>query len=109
MRLYDCATVIRSKNAGPFTLTIDLVLPDIETYRRVAEAEALNPARVAALYGVPEHSVRVVPFERALTVKVSLPRPGSGSGAPGDQDVYGCQQHFPLGDVEIMRSSHQQR
>ena len=101
MRLYDCATSIRSKNAGPFTLTIDLVLPDVETYRRVAGSEAVSPARVAALYRVPEGSVRVVPFERVLTVKVSMPRRGSSSGTPGDQDVYGCQQHFPLGDVEI--------
>jgi len=101
MRLYDCATVIRSKNAGPFTLTIDLVLPDIATFRRVLGARSLLPSRIAALYHVQADSVRVVPFERLLTIKVALPRPGPGSGAPGDRDVYGCQHHFPLGDVEI--------
>ena len=100
MRLYDCAAVIRSKNAGLFTLTIDLVLPDEAGFRRVLGAEALAPARIAALYDVPACSVRVVPFERVLTIKVTLPRP-VGSGAPGDRDVYGCQQHFPLADVEV--------
>lgn len=101
MRLYDLATAIRSKNAGPFTLTIDLVLPDRQAFVRVLAAEGLAPGRVAALYGVPAGSVRVTPFERVLTIKVALPRPGASSGAPGDRDVYGCQQHFPLADVEV--------
>jgi len=101
MRLYDCATVIRSKNAGPFTLTIDLVMPDTDTFRRVLEADGLSPSRIAALYHVPPDSVRVTPFERVLTIKVALPRPGSSSGAPGDRDVYGCQQHFPLANMAI--------
>lgn len=101
MRLYDLATATRSKNAGPFTLTIDLVLPDGESFTRVLAAEDLAPDRVAALYGVPAGSVRVTPFERVLTIKVSLPRAGASSGAPGDRDVYGCQQHFPLAAVEV--------
>lgn len=101
MRLYDLASAIRSKNAGPFTLTIDLALPDREAFARVLGAEGLAPARIAALYGVAADSVRVTPFERVLTIKVALPRPGASSGAPGDRDVYGCQQHFPLADVEV--------
>jgi len=36
-----------------------------------------------------------------LTVKVAMPRPEPGSGAPGDRDVYGSQQHFPLGELEV--------
>lgn len=101
MRLYELATAIRSKNAGPFTLTIDLVLPDRESFARVLAAEGLAPERIAALYGVPVDGVRVTPFQRVLTIKVALPRPGASSGAPGDRDVYGCQQHFPLADVEV--------
>ena len=101
VRLYDCATTIRSKNAGPFTLTLDVALPDADTFRRVLRADAMAPSRIAALYGVPEDSVRVVPCERILTIKVALARPGASSGAPGDRDVYGCQQHFPLADVEV--------
>ena len=100
-RLYDCATVIRSKNAGPFTLTIDVVLPDADTFRRALAAPGMSPERIAALYGAPPDRVRVVPFERILTIKVARPRPGASAGAPGDRDVYGCQRHFPLGDIEI--------
>jgi hypothetical protein len=100
MRLYDLATTIRSKNAGPFRLTIDLVLPDTDAFAHVLAAGAMRPERIAALYEVPADEVRVIPFERILTIKVTLPRQIS-SGAPGDRDVYGCGQHFPLAGIEL--------
>lgn len=101
MRLYDLATTIRSKNAGPFRVTIDLVLDDVDAFVRVLAADAMQPARIAALYGVSAEHVRVIPFERILTIKVALPRPGASSGAPADRDVYGCGQHFPLADIDV--------
>jgi len=100
MRLYDCANVIRSKNAGPFTLTIDLMFDSIETLRRVLDSPSFTARQIAELYGCAESVVRICPFEQVLAVKVSLPRTAS-SGAPGDRDVYGSQQHFPLGDLEL--------
>ena len=38
MRLYDCARTIRSKNAGPFTLTVDLVFADQLSFERALAA-----------------------------------------------------------------------
>jgi hypothetical protein len=101
MRLYDLASTIRSKNAGPFRVTIDLVLEDIGAFERVLAAETMQPGSIAALYGVNAELVRVTPFHRIMTIKVALPRPGASSGAPADRDVYGCGQHFPLADVEV--------
>jgi hypothetical protein len=94
-------STIRSKNAGPFTLTIDLVFDARDSLDRVLGAASFTTAAIADLYGVPEPAVRICPFERVNTIKVSMPRPDAGSGAPGDRDVYGCQQHFPLGNIEI--------
>ena len=101
MRLYDCAKVIRSKNAGPFTLTIDLLFEDKERFDRVLSSPTFTTERIAELYGVEKSSVRICPFDRALAIKVSLPRPGASSGAPGDRDCYGGQQHFPLADMDL--------
>jgi hypothetical protein len=67
----------------------------------VLSAEALQPARIANMYAVDPNYVRVIPFERILTIKVTMPRPDVSSGAPGDRDVYGCAQHFPLADAEV--------
>jgi hypothetical protein len=101
MRLYECAKVMRSKNAGPFTLTIDLVFEDRGSFERVLAAGGFGKGPIARLYGVAENSVQICPFERVLTIKVTMPRPGASSGAPGDRDVYGCQQHFPLADMVL--------
>ena len=100
MKLYELASVIRSKNAGPFTLTIDLLFETEAAFRRVAGSPALSRQAIATLYGTAPESVQVAPFARIRAIKVSLPRPVS-SGAPGDVDVYGSQQHLPLGHLEI--------
>ncbi len=96
MRLYDVAQVMRSKNAGPFTLTIDLMFATHEEFERVLNASGFTPEGVGQMYGVDATRVRIV-----LTIKVSMPRTGASSGAPGDTDVYGCGQHFPLGEMDV--------
>ncbi len=101
MRLYDCASVIRSKNAGPFTLTVDLMFEDQETFQQVLAADNFNEQRIAAIYGVDVKQVAIRPFALIRAIKISMPRPSASSGSPGDRDVYGCQQHFPLAELEI--------
>ena len=101
MRLYDLALVMRSKNAGPFTLTIDLIFEKEETLCQALSSSHFNATQIAQLYNVPEAEVRIIPFRRALAIKVTLPRSFASSGAPGDRDVYGSGQHFPLGDIDI--------
>ncbi len=100
MRLYDAAMVCRSKNAGPFQVTVDLMFADAEGYRRVLEAPSFTAERIAALYQVAPEQVAIKRFDRILTVKVVLPR-AAASGSLADTDVYGSQQHFPLGDMEV--------
>ena len=97
-RLRDVALAVRSKNAGPYTLTLDVVLPTRECME--AAARALTPEVVARLYRVDPRQVEVIVYPPANAVKVNLPRP-TPSGHPGDTDVYGAQQHALLLDVEV--------
>ena len=60
MRLYDAAAIIRSKNAGPFAVTIDLFFPDEDSYRLARSSALLTVAGVAAAYGVDESTVKGV-------------------------------------------------
>ena len=101
MKLYDMAKVCRSKNAGPFQLTIDLMFDDPEKYRKLLNSKVFNPKNIAMLYQIGPETVTIKTFERILTVKVVMARKYS-SGSPMDNDVYGSQQHFPLGDLEII-------
>ena len=100
-RLYDLAEVMRSKNAGPLYLTLDVIFPDDRNYRRVVDSGVLTPALVGRLYEVPPEQVQIVTFDAANAIKVTIPRTGPTSGAPGDRDVYGAQQHVPMIDVMI--------
>ncbi len=94
--LRDVAAVIRSKNAGPFELTLDVLLKEKEMFDKIREADVINKKTIATLYRVPEADViSIVYFPNAKAVKATIVRP-LASGALGERDVYGAQQHAPL-------------
>ena len=96
----DLAKVCKSKNAGPFELTVDVVFGDAETFQRVKETGVLCPALFARLYNVPARQVLFTPYDAACAFKATFPRLVP-AGDFGDTDVYGCQQHAPLLDVDL--------
>ena len=91
----DLAVLVRSKNAGPFWLTIDIMFDDADNYRRVRDSEAINRTLAARLYRRDPADNIVVNHDAALAITVSFPRPQS-SGSKLDSDVYGGQQYAPL-------------
>ncbi|MFT4064521.1 DUF4387 domain-containing protein [Paraburkholderia sp.] len=96
----DLAVLVRSKNAGPFWLTFDVMFNDEAVYRRVRDSRVINANDVARAFHRREDEVIVVNHDAALAVKVSFPRPQS-SGSKLDNDVYGGQQYAPLLALEI--------
>ena len=100
MTLYEIAKVIRSKNAGPFTLTIDVMFGSEVEMNEVLEADEFSTRAIAALYDVSVDSVLLHVMASACAVKVTLPRKVA-SGSPGDRDVYGSQQHMALASVVL--------
>lgn len=99
-RIRDIAKVCKSKNAGPFQLTLDVVFEIRATYDAVAATGVLSPALIARLYDVPEDEVLFTPYPAGLAFKATIPRK-IPAGDIGDSDVYGCQQHAPLLEVDI--------
>jgi len=100
MVLADIANLIRSKNAGPFILTFDIMFADLASYRRVKDSGALNRAAFAKLYRCPVEKVCFFECENALAFKFSIPRPLT-QGELGDGDMHGGQQFIPLMSLEI--------
>lgn len=101
--LGEMASVIRSKNAGPFQITVDIMFAEERDYRRVLASGAVSAGDVAARYGVEPSQVDIIPFDRVRAIKITIPRRwGSrGSGSARDCDVYGAQQHGPIVDIAI--------
>lgn len=99
--LADLASQIRSKNAGPMQLTIDVFFDDEEAYRRVKEAAVLTEETIAARYDIPTSDVLgVFTLDRITAIKISLARPVP-AGSVEDTDMYGAQQHGPLVELEV--------
>jgi len=100
MQLGDIARLIRSKNAGPFVLTIDIMFEEMEDYDRVVRSELITPALVERLYGVPAARIRVFEVPEALAIKISFPRPVP-SGELNDTDIFGGQLYAPFVTLEV--------
>ena len=100
MKLVDAAKVVRSKNAGPLKITIDLMFDDEMMYERARQSPSLSAAHVAQIYGIDDAKVEVLPYPQALAIKLVMDR-RVVAGSPGDSDVYGAQQHGPLLELEL--------
>ncbi|RZT94493.1 uncharacterized protein DUF4387 [Advenella incenata] len=99
-KIRELASICKSKNAGPFDLTIDVMFDSEEMFDRVERTGVLNAALFAKLYQVPEQDVLFTPYRAARAFKATFPRL-IPAGAFGDSDVYGAQQHGPLLEVDI--------
>ena len=98
VHLRELAHIVRSKNAGPTVLTLDIFFHDAAAYERAAASDTLSPHAVAALYGVAPGAVQRYLLPQLQAIKFSLPR-ARVAGTPGDGDLYGAQQHGPLLEV----------
>jgi hypothetical protein len=93
--LWQFTRLIRSKNAGPFELTFDIMFKDRAGYDLVLKSGVLSAESIAKIYKVKLEEIRLFNIEQILTVKFSIPRKVF-SGDVGDSDVYGGQFHGPL-------------
>lgn len=100
-RLYDLAKVIRSKNSGPFSITLDVLFDDETIYYGVKRSGVITKEKIAKIYRLkPQMITQLVFFDAALGFKITFDRKIS-SGTCLDTDVYGAQQHAPLGELMI--------
>ncbi|MCG2591341.1 DUF4387 domain-containing protein [Ramlibacter sp. XY19] len=99
-KVADACSHVRSKNAGPFWITLDLWFPDRAAFDRHAASPALQPQAIAALYGVEPAQVKHFAIPELLVVKVSYPRARPQGGAC-ERDMHGGQQYVRLLEVEL--------
>jgi hypothetical protein len=98
--LADHALEIRSKNAGPFWVTMEAFMKDEHGYAIAADPDLINETTIAKLYGVPAESVLLFRIPALNVVKISFPRPVSQAGLR-DRDVHAGQHHVPLARLVV--------
>ena len=100
IKLKDLASLIRSKNAGPFWITFDIMFKTDADFERAVAANLITQNWIAETYDVPSQNVVLVNLKPARAIKFSFPRKVP-QGDPGERDMYSGQQYAPLMELEI--------
>lgn len=101
VKLGNLAAIVRSKNAGPYRITLDVLFEREDLYAAVSNSKAITAESVARAYGVGREKVSSffeIPVARAF--KITFFRPNVQC-AVGESDVFGAQQHVPLMNMLI--------
>lgn len=86
---------IRSKNAGPFWLTVDAFCHNVEDTRRVTAAFERERDFIAKTYQVKPEDLEIYCLEHIQVAKLSFPRVPI-EGSRDELDMHGGQQYVSL-------------
>lgn len=98
--LKEVAKYVRSKNAGPFWITIDIFCDNDEAFYKIQNSQNFTPGAIANAYGVPEGGVKSFYIENLRVIKFSFPRP-QVQGSKFERDMHAGQQYVRLMDVSV--------
>lgn len=98
VKLGNVVHKLRSKNAGPFWLTIDIFCGDPAAFAQVVAG--LRTAQVAKSFDVKPQLIKRFEIAELNVVKFSLPRPQT-QGSATDRDMHGASWAALLAEVEI--------
>jgi hypothetical protein len=98
--LGDLASLVRSKNAGPFWITIDVFFATDADYAQAAAPGVLTTDTIARVYQADPATVVLYRLPNIRVIKTSFPRPVV-QGAFADRDMHSGQQHIPLAQLPI--------
>ena len=99
-KLRDVCRHVRSKNAGPYWITIDLFFADENAYGRYADAPAIGVASIGKMFGVEAAQIKRFAVPDLNVVKLSYPRAQPQGGAV-ERDMHGGQQYVRLLNVGV--------
>jgi hypothetical protein len=96
----DVTTLVRSKVAGPFWVTIDIFFADRATYEKWHSNTAFSADTISQVYGVPAETVARYAVENLNMIKISYPR-AQPQGGITERDLHSGQQFSYLMKVPI--------
>jgi hypothetical protein len=100
----DVASLVRSKNAGPFWQTLDIFCDSDDDYREVTAPNVISVETIASLYHVDANTVCIYEMPALRAIKISFPRPTSQGGIH-DRDLHAGQQHVPLLSLHLLHDT----
>lgn len=110
--LCDIAPVVRSKNSGPYDITLDVIFSDPAIYKIIKRSNLLTTSLIARLYHLREDEIIWSGFyDQAMAWKATVPRKGLrggvlrpvASGSYMEADVHASQQYVGLLELQLTR------
>ncbi len=99
MKLIKFVKKIRSKNAGPFLLTIDIFISNKQKFQRILKF--LTRKKISVLYKIPKKQINIYPIRNLNIIKITIPRP-SIQGSTKDRDLHGASFGIILEELKIL-------
>jgi len=98
MTLDEAVVKVRSKNAGPFWVTIDIFCGDTDVLSRVSTS--FDNKRVAELLQQAPENIKRFELADLAVLKLSFPRP-LVQGSALDRDMHGAQYALLLAEATL--------
>lgn len=96
--LRTIAQKVRSKNAGPFWITIDIFCGSEAAFERISRG--LESSRAAQTLDVPSQTLKRFDIAALNVIKLSIPR-REVQGTTADRDMHGAALAVLIGEIVI--------
>ena len=96
----ELASYVRSKNAGPFWVTIDIFCDDEESYRKISASKNLNGKTIGEIYHTNPEDVKLFFLDALKVIKISYPR-SCPQGGRDERDMHSGQQYIEILDLRV--------
>ena len=70
MRLKELVKKIRSKNAGPFLLTIDIFCSEKKNFKTIIQN--ITKIAISKLYKIPKNQINIFPMKQLNIIKITF-------------------------------------
>lgn len=100
MKVVDKAKFIRSKNAGPFWVTMDIFTDSKENYEAIVKSPNFTVCKLAKALNTDPKTLKLFCLDDLGIVKVSIPREAP-QGSKYERDMHAGQQYIPLEEFEL--------
>jgi len=99
-KLLDVCRHVRSKNAGPFWITVDLFFKNADCYAQYVDSHALQKETIARVFGIDPSAVKRFRVPDLNVLKLSFPRKVPQGGYL-ERDMHGGQQYVRLLPLDL--------
>lgn len=99
-KVREVCSHVRSKNAGPFWITVDLFFDSAEAFAVWKDRPGLSTDALASVFATRASICRRIEAPELAVIKFSYPRPVAQGGVT-ERDMHSGQQYVRVLDQEV--------